>query len=99
MARSRNPGRSDEEARLDPIRWRRPGRGALLRLGVVAALLVTAALLTWSGPETCAAPAARPSPSPTPNAPKAKPGSAAAAAVPPADARELGATTSAGRAV
>ena len=40
------------EGRLDPIRWRRPGRGALLRSGVIAALLITAAFLTWSGPET-----------------------------------------------
>ena len=56
MARSPRPVRSRAEARLDPIRWRRPGRGALLRLGVIAALLTTAAFLTWAGPQTCALP-------------------------------------------
>jgi hypothetical protein len=57
MARPRRPGRGRPEARLDPIRWRRPGRGALIRLAAIAALLVTAALISWSGPETCASPA------------------------------------------
>jgi hypothetical protein len=54
VARPRPPGRGRPEARLDPIRWRRPGRGALIRLAAIAALLVTAALISWSGPETCA---------------------------------------------
>jgi hypothetical protein len=54
VSRPRPPGRGRPEARLDPIRWRRPGRGALIRLAAIAALLVTAALISWSGPETCA---------------------------------------------
>ena len=53
MARPRLPNRGRTDARLDPIRWRRPGRGALLRVAAIAALLVTAALIAWSGPETC----------------------------------------------
>ena len=57
MARPRRPGRGRPEARLDPIRWRRPGRGAVIRLAAIAALLVTAAVISWSGPETCASPA------------------------------------------
>lgn len=56
MARPRRPGRTLPEARLDPIRWQRPSRGALFRLAAVAALLITAALITWSGPATCSAP-------------------------------------------
>ncbi|MFI7541201.1 hypothetical protein [Actinoplanes sp. NPDC049599] len=47
-------GKTRREARLDPVRWRRPGRSALLRTAVVAALIGTAALLMWTGPETCA---------------------------------------------
>lgn len=47
-------GRSSREPRLDPVRWRLPGRGALLRLAVVAALLATAAVVLWSRPQTCA---------------------------------------------
>ncbi|MEU7903011.1 hypothetical protein [Actinoplanes sp. NPDC049118] len=42
------------EPRLDPVRWRRPGRAALLRPAVVAALLATAAIVVWSGPQGCA---------------------------------------------
>jgi len=53
MARPRLPNRGRTDARLDPIRWRRPGRGALLRVAAIAALLVTAALIAWSGPEAC----------------------------------------------
>jgi hypothetical protein len=52
-------GRRDRkraEPRLDPVRWRRPGRSALLRLSAVAALLVTAAAVIWSQPQTCAPP-------------------------------------------
>jgi len=47
-------GRSSREPRLDPVRWRPPGRRALLRLAIVATLLVTAAVLLWSRPQTCA---------------------------------------------
>ena len=52
-------GRRDRkraEPRLDPVRWRRPGRGVLIRLSAVAALLVTAAAVIWSQPQTCAPP-------------------------------------------
>lgn len=55
MARPRLPNRARTDARLDPIRWRRPGRGALLRAAAIAVLLVTAALVVWSGPQKCAA--------------------------------------------
>ena len=47
-------GRARREARLDPVRWRRPGRSTLLRSAVVAALVIAAALMLWTGPETCA---------------------------------------------
>jgi hypothetical protein len=50
--------RKRAEPRLDPVRWRRPGRGALIRLSAVAALLVTAAAVSWSQPPTCAPPPA-----------------------------------------
>ncbi|GLY03351.1 hypothetical protein Acsp01_37300 [Actinoplanes sp. NBRC 101535] len=43
---------SDE--RLDPVRWRAPSRGSLLRLGAAAVLLSTAAAVAWSQPATCA---------------------------------------------
>jgi len=49
-------GRARREARLDPVRWRRPGRSALLRSALVAALVMTAALVLWTGPDTCAPP-------------------------------------------
>lgn len=38
--------------RLDPVR--RLSRSAVWRLVMVAALLITAALLAWSGSESCA---------------------------------------------
>jgi hypothetical protein len=44
------------DGRLDPVRWRRPGRGTLLRLVAVAALLATAAAVSWSPPRSCDAP-------------------------------------------
>lgn len=59
-------GRSAREPRLDPVRWRRPGRSVLFRSAVVAALVVTAAVVMWSGscePSCPAAPAAGNSPS------------------------------------
>ena len=47
------------EPRLDPVRWRRPGRGMLMRMGAVAALLLVGAAAAWSRPPVCApAPAA-----------------------------------------
>ncbi|GIE83601.1 hypothetical protein [Actinoplanes regularis] len=53
-------GRSRERNdRLDPVRLRPPGRGALLRLAAVAILLATAAGLIWFRPAAapCTAPA------------------------------------------
>jgi hypothetical protein len=57
MSRSRERGE-----RLDPVRWRPPGRGSLLRLAVMAVLLATAAGLVWlrPAPSPCATPATRP---------------------------------------
>jgi hypothetical protein len=45
-------GGGGREARLDPVRWRRPGRSALLRSAVVTVLVATAAVLMWAGPGT-----------------------------------------------
>src|SRR3954451_11417576 len=45
--------RDNGEGRLDPVRWRRPGRGTLLRLVAVATLLATAAVVSWSPPSVC----------------------------------------------
>jgi hypothetical protein len=43
-----------DNARLDPVRWRRPGRSTLLRWTTVALLLVTAAGALYArSPETC----------------------------------------------
>jgi hypothetical protein len=47
--------RTGGDGRLDPVRWHRPGRGTLLRLAAVAALLVTAAAALWSHPQSCTA--------------------------------------------
>lgn len=52
--RSGNGGRGGAEVRLDPVWWRRPGRGTLIRIATVAALLSTAALVSWSRPVGCA---------------------------------------------
>jgi hypothetical protein len=41
------------DGRLDPVRWRRPGRGLLIRLVAVAALLATAAAVSWSPRQSC----------------------------------------------
>lgn len=56
--------------RLDPVRWRAPGRGGLWRLAVVAALLVIAAGAVWIRPAaspciTSAAPIVSSDPKPT----------------------------------
>lgn len=45
------------EPRLDPVRWRRPGAGRLIRLTAVAALLSVAAVLLWSRPSGLGRPA------------------------------------------
>lgn len=44
------------DGRLDPVRWRRPGRGTLFRLVAVAALLATAAAVSWSPVQSCDVP-------------------------------------------
>jgi hypothetical protein len=54
MATHPRPGRMRPEPRLDPVRWRRPGRGSLLRLIAVAALLAVAAAAVLFRPQTCA---------------------------------------------
>jgi hypothetical protein len=67
-------GRKQAEPRLDPVRWRRPRRGTLLRLAAVAVLLGTAAVISWSGSppaKTCVAP-----PAPTAAVSTAAPGQA-----------------------
>jgi hypothetical protein len=64
MARHPRLGRARSDPRLDPIRWRRPGRGSLIRLAAAAALLVMAAAVVWSRPQTCAPPLAGASASP-----------------------------------
>jgi hypothetical protein len=66
------------------VRWRRPGRGTLLRLAAVAVLLATAAAVLWSPPtrsaQSCDQPA---SVGATPSRATAKPGaSGTAPAVP-----------------
>ena len=53
MPRS-DPKRRGE--RLDPVRWRGPSRGSLLRLATVTVLLITAAAVLWIRPTSCAAP-------------------------------------------
>jgi hypothetical protein len=40
-------------ARLDPVRWRPPGRGMLIRTAAVAALLGTASVIIWTRPVGC----------------------------------------------
>ena len=63
------------EPRLDPVRWRRPGRGMLMRTGAVAALLTVGAAAAWSRPPGCTpAPGAAPSATTrAPGAPRAGP--------------------------
>src|SRR3954453_15989162 len=54
MARAGRRDRKRAEPRLDPVRWRRPGPGLLIRLSAVAALLATASAVAWWQPPTCA---------------------------------------------
>jgi hypothetical protein len=56
--------RPAREPRLDPARWRRPGRGVLIRLAAITLLLATAAALLWSRPA--------PTLPPSPTAPKVR---------------------------
>ncbi|GAA0817323.1 hypothetical protein [Spirilliplanes yamanashiensis] len=58
-------GRSAADGRLDPIRWRRPGRAGLIRLGAIALLLVTAAGLVLGREPAGCAPAASTGTSPS----------------------------------
>jgi len=60
------------EGRLDPVRWRRPGRGTLFRLAAVAALLVTAAAVLWSPPRKSCGAGVTPRSAPTDGKPGAK---------------------------
>jgi len=46
--RRARPASASNDGRLDPVRWHRPGRGTLLRLSAATALLVTAAVASWS---------------------------------------------------
>jgi hypothetical protein len=57
-ARAQSRGAGRQQARLDPVRWRPPGRGMLIRAAVVAALLSTAAAVVWSRPPGCLPPTA-----------------------------------------
>ena len=52
--------RDSGDGRLDPVRWRRPGRVTLMRLTAVALLLATAAAVSWSPPGSCVAPGGAP---------------------------------------
>lgn len=61
-----SPRRPRGDGRLDPVRWRRPGRGPLIRLVAVAALLATAAAASWSSPRSCGAPTTGRAASPAP---------------------------------
>ena len=67
------------DGRLDPVRWRRPGRGLLIRLTAVAALLATAATVSWSHPQSCAPPTGAAAVSLAPPSAAAAPSSGAAA--------------------
>jgi hypothetical protein len=57
MATNPRPSRTRPEPRLDPVRWRRPGRGSFLRLAAVTALLAVAATVVLSRQQTCGPPA------------------------------------------
>jgi hypothetical protein len=67
------PRRKRAEPRLDPVRWRRPGRGTLIRMIAVAVLLSVGAAAAWSRPPACAPPTKAAGPS-TGAAPPAKGG-------------------------
>jgi hypothetical protein len=99
MAGPRRRGSTRPDGRLDPVRWPRPGRAMMVRLAAIAALLVTAAMITWSGPQTCSAAPTSPA-SPAARAPvSAGAGSGSAgrtAAVDPSRGRATAATPDAG---
>lgn len=62
-------GSSTPEGRLDPVRWRRPGRSTLLRWTAVAVLLTAAAAVIWSRDAPAGHPATVCAPAPAPSAP------------------------------
>lgn len=72
-ATRRSTRRPHGDGRLDPVRWRRPGRGMLIRLTAVAALLATAAAVSWSHPQSCAPPTGAAAVSRAPTRPAAAP--------------------------
>ncbi|MDI6099835.1 hypothetical protein QLQ12_14640 [Actinoplanes sp. NEAU-A12] len=72
-----DPTPADE--RLDPVRWRRPGRGTLLRLVTVTVLLITAAAVLWLEPAGCV-PATTTQPSGSATGPSSAPPSSQAVA-------------------
>lgn len=80
-ATRRSTRRPRGDGRLDPVRWRRPGRGMLIRLTAVAALLATAAAVSWSHPQSCGPPTGAAAGSLAPSSP---------AAASPADAQASG---------
>ena len=82
-------GGAAADGRLDPVRWRRPGRAGLVRLGAIALLLVTAAgLVLGREPAGCAPMAS------AGGSPSGAPGGFRSAA--PADAGASGATHTGG---
>jgi hypothetical protein len=86
-------GSSAREPRLDPVRWRRPGRSALVRWAVVAALVTMAALVMWSRPRDCepSCPAGS-----SPSSPIGPSGDPPAGSNPPAAGSPRGGTSAAG---
>jgi hypothetical protein len=73
MAMHPRLGRARSEPRLDPVRWRRPGHGALLRLATIATLLGVAAAVLLVRPQTCTSSPLTASPSRSPAAPGSSP--------------------------
>jgi hypothetical protein len=60
-------GRERRKARLDPVRWRQPGRAGLVRLGVVALLLaMAAAMANVQEPQSCPPASGPPAPAASP---------------------------------
>ena len=82
---------------LDPVRWRRPGRGTLLRLSAVAVLLATAAVTSWSPAAGCGPwPGAAGAGPPWSSADASRPSSTAGASPPSSTARASPPSSTAG---
>jgi len=79
----------DADERLDPVRWRRPGRGTLIRMAAIAALLTTAAVISWS-PPSCRPPVGVAAVSPSTSTAATPLKSAPAGAAPPIPAGSIG---------